>query len=190
MPAQPESESSSSGVQPAGQAGRPAARGIRAIVIAVSVWGGLLAIGATGILAGFFDLRRALIVAACFAAFLGFWGVMLSARSRRLREAGQARGTDSTPATQPASPTRPWSRAAITAAAFSLVAVVFWGAATAAGSTAPRTAVSLGWLSACCFVATGVATLVALSDPRPTRGRWLAVLAAIGILLGFTGWFL
>jgi len=51
---------------------------------AVGVWGGLLAVGAWWRF-GNHDPWRAVIVAGCVAAFLGFWGGMLALRARRLR---------------------------------------------------------------------------------------------------------
>ena len=55
---------------------------IRWIMVAVLVWGVILAIGAWRLNN---DPRRLLVVLACVIAFLGFWGAMLAARSRRLR---------------------------------------------------------------------------------------------------------
>jgi len=55
---------------------------ITGIMVAVAVWGGLLALGAWRLN---HDVRRTFIVAGCTAAFLGFWGTMLALRARRMR---------------------------------------------------------------------------------------------------------
>ena len=55
------------------------------VMAAVAVWGGLLAIGAWRLN---HDVRRTFVVAACVAAFLGFWGLMLAIRARRMRGRG------------------------------------------------------------------------------------------------------
>ncbi|MFM9058271.1 MAG: hypothetical protein ACKOSQ_03960 [Planctomycetaceae bacterium] len=55
---------------------------IGAIMAAVAVWGGVLAVGAWRLN---HDVRRTFVVAACVAGFLGFWGIMLAVRARRIR---------------------------------------------------------------------------------------------------------
>lgn len=60
-----------------------ALRLLRWIMGAVLVWGTILAIGAWRLNN---DPRRLAVVLACVIAFLGFWLVMLAARSRRLRQ--------------------------------------------------------------------------------------------------------
>jgi hypothetical protein len=57
---------------------------IAGIMAAVAVWGGVLAVGAWWRF-GNHNLWRAVVVAACVAAFLGFWAAMLALRARRLR---------------------------------------------------------------------------------------------------------
>jgi len=52
------------------------------VMAAVAVWGMVLAIGAWRLN---HDVRRTFVVAACVAAFLGFWGAMLAIRARRMR---------------------------------------------------------------------------------------------------------
>jgi len=58
------------------------------IVVAVLAWGVFHAVGA-------YTLNhnpwRAVMVVGCVAAFLGFWGAMLTARRARLRREGQSR---------------------------------------------------------------------------------------------------
>lgn len=62
-----------------------ARRLLRWIMGAVLVWGTILAIGAWRLNN---DPRRLVVVLACVIAFLGFWLMMLAARSRRLRQRG------------------------------------------------------------------------------------------------------
>lgn len=69
-------------------AGDPLRRAIPAIMVAVLVWGGYLAVGAfiNGEQATYRPALKALILAGSFLLFLGFWAVMLYARRRRLEE--------------------------------------------------------------------------------------------------------
>ena len=60
---------------------------LRWIMVAVLVWGSTLAAGSWTFN---HDIRRPIIVFACVVGFLGFWNVMLAARSRRLAR-GDAR---------------------------------------------------------------------------------------------------
>jgi hypothetical protein len=53
---------------------------IRGIMLAVLVWGAILAAGAWTFN---HDIRRPLVVMACVLGFLGFWGAMLASRRRR-----------------------------------------------------------------------------------------------------------
>ena len=55
---------------------------IWAVMAAVAVWGGLLAVGAWRLN---HNPWRTVVVLACVAAFLGFWGLMLAVRTRRVR---------------------------------------------------------------------------------------------------------
>ena len=52
------------------------------VMAAVAVWGAVLAVGAWRFN---HNVWRAVLVAGCVAAFLGFWGAMLAIRARRLR---------------------------------------------------------------------------------------------------------
>ena len=52
------------------------------IVGAVAVWGAVLAVGAWRLN---HNVWRTVVVLGCVAAFLGFWGMMLAIRARRLR---------------------------------------------------------------------------------------------------------
>ncbi len=54
---------------------------LRWIMVAVLVWGSILAAGSWTFN---HDVRRPIIVFACVIGFLGFWNVMLAARRRRL----------------------------------------------------------------------------------------------------------
>ena len=68
----------------------PSAKNARAILLAIvlglAAWGIFHTIGAyRSVKPVEFDIRRSLIVAASFLAFLGFWGLMLYVRQSRLR---------------------------------------------------------------------------------------------------------
>ena len=65
-----------------------ARRIIRGIMIAVLLWGAVLAAGSWTFN---HDVRRPIVVLACVLAFLGFWGALLAARKRRL-DAGPSDG--------------------------------------------------------------------------------------------------
>ncbi len=54
---------------------------IVAITVGVAVWGAVLAVGAWRLN---HNPWRAVLVAACVAAFLGFWWLMLAVRARRM----------------------------------------------------------------------------------------------------------
>lgn len=54
---------------------------IRGIMIAVLVWGAILAAGSWTLN---HDVRRPIVVMACVLAFLGFWLAALAVRRRRL----------------------------------------------------------------------------------------------------------
>lgn len=72
------------------------------IVLGLCVWGGLLAIGAYESPGYNRSLNRGLVVVACFAAFLGFWWIMVRSRARRVanRESAPPHG-ESTPTDAP-----------------------------------------------------------------------------------------
>ncbi|PQO31262.1 hypothetical protein C5Y96_13030 [Blastopirellula marina] len=58
------------------------------VIAALALWGIYLAIGSyLGLAEGTrgYDIRRGVIVFACMAGFLMFWGVLLWNRQRRLR---------------------------------------------------------------------------------------------------------
>ncbi len=65
-----------------------ASRLIRGIMLAVLVWGAVLAAGAWTFN---HDVRRPIVVMACVLGFLGFWKAMLDARRRRLERSSHAR---------------------------------------------------------------------------------------------------
>jgi 4-amino-4-deoxy-L-arabinose transferase-like glycosyltransferase len=66
----------------------PPAWVIALIVVAVLAWGIFHAIGAYSLN---HNPWRAVMVLACVAGFLGFWGAMLAARRARLRRESQGR---------------------------------------------------------------------------------------------------
>jgi hypothetical protein len=60
---------------------------IRGIMLAVLIWGAILAAGAWTFN---HDIRRPLVVMVCVLGFLGFWGAMLAARRRRIERSDGA----------------------------------------------------------------------------------------------------
>lgn len=54
---------------------------LRWIMVAVLVWGSILAAGSWTFN---HDVRRPIVVLACVLGFLGFWNVMLAGRRRRI----------------------------------------------------------------------------------------------------------
>ena len=56
---------------------------IRWIVVAIMIWGVVLALGAWSLN---WNPLRPLVVLACVGAFLGFWMTMLAVRQRRLNQ--------------------------------------------------------------------------------------------------------
>lgn len=52
---------------------------------AIAVWGAVHAVGAIYFEVGYWQIIKALIIYACVCLFLGFWGLMLAVRRRRLR---------------------------------------------------------------------------------------------------------
>jgi CHASE2 domain-containing sensor protein len=60
-------------------------RVILGIMLAILAWGLFHALGAWRLN---HDIRRTFVVLGCVAAFLGFWGVLLAAKWRRLHERG------------------------------------------------------------------------------------------------------
>ena len=84
-------------------------RAIALIMLALTVWGIYLAIGATGIFVqrSLFDLRKSFIVVTCMAGFLILWGLVLLYGRRPSND-------DSTMSA------RVWSRAGIASLRFSV----------------------------------------------------------------------
>ena len=61
---------------------------LRWIMVAVLVWGTILAAGSWTFN---HDIRRPIIVFACVVGFLGFWNAMLASRRRRLARGNRPR---------------------------------------------------------------------------------------------------
>ena len=59
---------------------------IRGIMVAVLVWGAILAAGSWTLN---HDIRRPIVVMACVLAFLGFWTAALAVRRRRVERGGE-----------------------------------------------------------------------------------------------------
>ena len=150
---------------------RQARRLVAGLVIALALWGIYLAIGATGIFidAGLLDLRKSWIVLGCSAAFLAFWLGILRLRARR---------------TDLPRDDRLWNWPSGLSLAGALLGMLLWLAAGASrqpgGSVGPS--YTLGSLAAGLLAISAILALVGASDPRPRRGKLLALLTLL--LLG------
>ena len=134
------------------------------LVTALTVWALFLAVGATGVFTdfGLFDIRRSLIVLACSAVFLGFWWAVV-------RFGG------------PSESNAKLNWASITSLGLSLTAYAAWLLAHIVwreGAGARATTI-IGWLSFALFGASGIMALIGASDPRPKRGKLLALLTLL-----------
>jgi hypothetical protein len=132
-------------------------------MLAVLAWGLLLAVGAIGWRLQVTDPRRAVFVV---VAVLGYCGLWLLALNRRSSARGQ-------------SDTLGWSRSAVVSLVSGIAGWAIWGAAVGMWQADRRLAWILGWLAAFGFGAGTTAALVALSDPLPRRGKWLAGVAIL-----------
>lgn len=148
-------------------------RWLTAIVVGLVVWGLVLAVGATGIYAGLFDVRRGMIVLVTMAVFLLGWLGLLMARSRRQGEAGVSRP------------------AVVSAFLWGLLAAC-WLASIRAWESDRQVAVALGWSAVGLWGGGCLAVMVALSDPVHRRGRWIAsvglVIALVCVVLFWRRW--
>ncbi|MFO0913976.1 MAG: hypothetical protein U0795_13540 [Pirellulales bacterium] len=128
---------------------------LTAIVAGLIVWGLVLAVGATGIYAGLFDVRRGLIVLVTMATFLLGWLGLLMARARRVGESTVSRP------------------AVVSAFLWGLMAAC-WVGSIREWPSDQRLAVMLGWSAVGLWGSGCLAVMVALSDPVHRRGRWIA----------------
>lgn len=136
------------------------------IAAALTLWGLYLAVGSTGAFAtnaGFFDVRKFFIVAACSAAFLAFW-------YGNLRLAKSSEGSDRSSV----------SISSWLALGLSVLAYVFWGAAYAVND---ELAVKFGYVSVVLFGCSMVAAMIGISDRAPKRGRTAGLVAFLAFLL-------
>jgi hypothetical protein len=150
---------------------RQARRILTGLTIALAGWGIYLAIGATGAFldSRLWDPRKSLIVITCSSGFLIFWWTILGIRARR----------------KTAAPLAPWNWPSVLSCLVASLGLLFgWLAMrpTAPGPIDARTA-WLGLIAAGTLVAAAVLALIGASNPRPQRGKLLALLT-FALLLG------
>ena len=145
---------------------RQARRILAGLTVALAGWGIYLAIGATGAFLDtrLWDPRKSLIVIACSAAFLIFWWTILGIRARRP-------ATTSVP---------PWNWPSVLSCLIaSLGLLLAWLSArsrTPVPGPIDARAAWLGFSAAGSWIAAAVLALIGASNPRPQRGKLLALL--------------
>lgn len=180
-------------------------RMIAAIMAALVIWGVYLAIGSTGyfIESSLLDARKSFIVATCMTSFLAMWVFVLHAVDKRAAtEATKLADAADGVAEIPAS--KVWSKAGLTTLLIGGAGLLLWLAAVvswptmvdgqlaadenAGTSSALLITTVLGWLAAVSMVAAATSGMIALSNPRALRGKWLGLIGLLlcaGSLIGF-----
>ena len=157
------------------------------IMLALALWGGYLAVGATGMFldGALFDARKSAIVIACVGVFLGFWVVVLW--KGRPHQGSQP--AHPTIATEGDVPPLVWSKAGLVSLVLSVLGLGLWAVSVLSWrSVATSTSTQLGWLAACFLLGAATAGLVAVSDRPRRRGKWLGYVGLIvlfGSLVGY-----
>ncbi len=152
---------------------RQARRILVGLTIALAAWGIYLAIGATGAFldSRLWDPRKSLIVIACSAGFLIFWWTILRIRARRTA----------------AVPVAPWNWPSVLSCLVACLGLLLgWVAARPTTPTAGPVDARTAWLgltAAASLMGAAVLALIGASDPRPQRGKLLALLT-FALLLG------
>ncbi len=135
---------------------------VTTLMLALVVWGILLAIGSTGyfIESSLLDLRKSLIVATCMAAFLGLWMYVLRAEDmKHVAAAPVVSG---------------WSKPGLFSLVMGLLAVLVWvGAVVSYGDVSKSATTVLGWSVAALVMAAATSGIIALANPGRLRGKWL-----------------
>lgn len=155
-----------------------AKRFVFGVMMALTVWGIYLAVGATGMFIqdSMVDGRKSLIVVVFVALFLGLWAIVLYG----LKSKSQAGETLSQ------SSGAPWSRSGLTTAGTLLLGSGFWLASAFSFSVEYLTATTvLGWLAALSFTVSASFGMVALSSKQRLKGKWLGALGLLGFLVAF-----
>lgn len=148
-----------------------------AIMLALVIWGVYLAIGSTGYFleSSLWDARKSLIVVVCMTSFLALWVFVLRAVEKRKLALQTPPSPDSTSKLPNG---RPWSKAGLATLAIGGLGAVVWAVSIASfKQVGLATTTCLGWFAAASMVGAATAGMVALSNPRALRGKWL----------GFTG---
>lgn len=157
-------------------------RMIVGIMIALGIWGIYLAIGATGYFIddALFDPMRSGFVVFFVVIFLGGWLGVLRAIESRSRAAVEA----------PQSARRPWNWPSLVSLALSSLGLALWGVGIATWKTiSPQGTTLLGWGAAILLIAGVTAGMVALSDRKRRRGKWLGLLPMIACGVSFIVFF-
>ena len=158
---------------------------ISVIMWSLVAWGIYVAVGATGIFVhhSLMDLRKSAVVMISLGLFLGLWTAVLW-NTRRLR--GQAPPEAVSSDRQP----RPtWSTAGLLSLVSSGLGAGLWALSVIGWQhVSAKTTTVVGWLAAGLILNAAIASLVALSDRVPRRGKGLGLLGllvGIGAVIGF-----
>lgn len=148
------------------------------IMLTLIAWGIYLAIGATGrfVQPTMMDGRKSVIVLLAMALFLGLWGMALR-RSTLHRDQGREKSEH---------PIRRWSRSGAATVLALATGTLLWCCAIGTWNEASRaTTTILGWLAALSIAAAATAGMIALSDSRSQKGKWLGSLGLLGSVAAF-----
>lgn len=157
------------------------------IMLALVAWAVYLSIGATGIFVqeSMLDLRKSLIVGLCVAFFLALWFVVLLGNRAKAKRSHASQNSVST------ARNRRWSKPGIATLVCIVAAIASWGIAIATWkSISPSATTILGWLSAALVMGSAVSGMIALSERRAPRGKWLGMLGLVGFVVALIGFVL
>ena len=159
----------------------------KALLLSLIIWAVYLAVGSTGyfVQPTLFDIRKSLIVLTCMALFLGLWLYVFNQNQARL----DARHSVPGQSYLSTSGTVSWSRPGLLSLGLVGSALATWAAAVVSFGSASRTLTTcLGWLTALLVTLAGTSGMVALSERRIRRGKWLGLVGLVsvfGALVGF-----
>lgn len=141
------------------------------IMLALTVWGIYLAIGATGMFVqeSMMDPRKSVIVVICVALFLGLWAIVLNSQKATV------------PHEHVNGP--PWSKSGLATIGCAVTGSLLWVAAVMSWKSASlSTTTVLGWLAALFIMGSATSGIIALSSIYVRRGKWLGMLGLVGFL--------
>ena len=157
-----------------------------AIMLALVIWGIYLAVGSTGYFtdASLMDSRKSVIVATCMTSFLAMWVFVLRAVEKRK---SNLQGPSKAGITEPALG-RAWSRAGLVTLGIGGLGLLLWGiAVTTFGNVGLVVTTVMGWLAAVSMVGAATSGMIALSNPRAARGKWLGFMGLLLCAMSFIG---